>query len=163
MLPIICCLNINTFDYSQALPQPAYQDNWFAQPPPTSNFYLDVDATRQQWQNNQKSYPGGWTTYPDGLEIPTAQSEAAIVPILDWVPEHDPAWAPIAGGVSFGTPQISHGPPPGLWPGKSTVKAAADASGGASVDGNLTRSSMSGSGTYTNARASGMSSLRNKM
>ncbi len=84
---------------SQALPQPAYQDNWFAQPPLPINFNWDVDATRKQWQNNQNSYPSkGWPTYPNGLEIPTAQSEAGILPIADWVPGQEPAWAPIAGG-----------------------------------------------------------------
>ncbi len=136
---------------SQTLPQPAYQDNWFAQPPLPNNFNWDVDATRKQWQNNQNSYPSkGWPTYPDGHEIPTAQSEAGILPIADWVPGQEPAWAPIAGGVGFGTPQRSHGPPPGLWPGKSTTNAAAGA--GAGGGGSVTNSST----PYANATTSGM-------
>ena len=141
----------------QALPQPAYQDNWFAQPPLPNNFNWDVDATRQQWRNNQKSYPSkGWATYPNGLEIPNAESEAGILPIMDWMHGQEPAWAPIAGGVGFGTPQRSHGPPPALWPGKSTANAAAGA--GASGGGTLTNPSTSvpnGAHATTPRQASG--------
>lgn len=64
-------------------------------------------------QNNQKSYPAkGWSTYPDGTSA-NAQSVSNIVPITDWVPGQEPAWAPIAGGKGFGTPERSNGPPGG--------------------------------------------------
>ena len=90
--------------------------------------------------NNQQSYPSkGWEIYPDGAEIPTPESKAAIVPITDWIPGQEPAWAPIAGGKGFGTPERSHGPPPALWPGKSTALAAAGgAFGGNTTTGNST-------------------------
>lgn len=114
----------------QALPQPGYADNWFGQPPLPNNFLWDIDATKQQYQNNQQSYPGkGWQTYPDGLEIPTPDSEANITPINDWVPGMEPAWAPIAGGKGFGTPERSKGPPPGLWPGQGTAVAGGGGGG----------------------------------
>ena len=129
--------------WTNALYQPAYQDNWFAQPALPNNFHWDVDATKQQMKNNQQSYPTkGWATYPDGAEIPTTQSESQIVPINDWVPGQEPAWAPIAGGKGFGTPERSHGPPPGLYPGKSTALAAgrtgAGVNGTSSAAGNST-------------------------
>ena len=64
-------------------------------------------------QNNQQSYPSrGWSTYPDGTSA-NAQSEADMVPITDWVPGQEPSWQPIAGGLGFGTPQLSNGPPAG--------------------------------------------------
>ncbi len=96
-------------------------------------------------QSNQQSYPSrGWETYPDGAEIPTAQSKAAIVPINDWTPGQEPAWAPIAGGKGFGTPELSNGPPPALWPGKSTALAeAAGGLGGNATSGNHTRRATS--------------------
>lgn len=107
-----------------ALPQPAYVDNWFAQPPLPNNANWDVDATQMQMRNNQQSYPGqGWATYPDGSGGPDAASVAGIVPITDWVPGQEPAWAPIAGGKGYGTPERSNGPPPKLYPGKSTLLA----------------------------------------
>lgn len=106
------CLHHRT-DSHQALPQPAYRDNWWAQPPLPNSFQWEVDATGQQMKNNLQSYPAkGWTTYPDGTSA-NAQSEANIVPINDWVPGQEPAWAPIAGGKGYGTPERSHGPPSG--------------------------------------------------
>ncbi|MCJ1478382.1 hypothetical protein MMC13_007062 [Lambiella insularis] len=115
--------------WGNALPQPAYRDNWWAQPPLPNNFQWDVDATGQQMQNNQQSYPArGWATYPDGTSA-DAQSEADIVPINDWVPGQEPAWAPIAGGMGFGTPQLSKGPPAGS--GVAGVGTGAGAGAGA--------------------------------
>lgn len=35
------------------------------------------------------------------------------MPIDDWVPGQEPAWAPTAGGKGYGTPERSHGPPSG--------------------------------------------------
>ncbi|KAI4213160.1 MAG: hypothetical protein L6R36_009462, partial [Xanthoria steineri] len=110
--------------WTNGLPQPAYQDNWWGQPPLPNNFMWSVDATRQQWKNNQNSYPSkGWDTYQNGMEIPTAESIAAITPPSDWVPGQEPKWAPIAGGKGWGTPERSNGPPPAMWPGKSTALA----------------------------------------
>ncbi|KAI4208792.1 MAG: hypothetical protein LQ349_009628, partial [Xanthoria aureola] len=92
--------------WTNGLPQPAYQDNWWGQPPLPNNFMWSVDATRQQWKNNQNSYPSkGWDTYQNGMEIPTAESIAAITPPSDWVPGQEPKWAPIAGGKGWGTPE----------------------------------------------------------
>ena len=116
--------------WTNALYQPAYQDNWFAKPPLPNNFHWDVDATKAQMQYNQQSYPGRqWETYPDGAEIPTQDSINAIVPITDWVAGQEPAWAPIAGGKGFGTPERSRGPAPALWPGQSTALANGGSSG----------------------------------
>ncbi|KAK4694700.1 hypothetical protein P7C71_g2924, partial [Lecanoromycetidae sp. Uapishka_2] len=99
--------------WGNALPQPAYRDNWWAQPPLPNNFAWDVDATGKQMQNNQNSYPSkGWSTYPDGTSS-NAASDADIVPITDWVPGMEPAWTPIAGGKGFGCPECSKGPPGG--------------------------------------------------
>lgn len=106
------------------LPQPAYADNWFGQPILPNNLHWDIDATQSQMKNNQKTYPDkGWPTYPDGSQIPDDAAKAAIVPIKDWTPGQEPAWAPIAGGKGYGTPERSSGPPPGLYPGKSTALA----------------------------------------
>ena len=86
-----------------------------------------------QMENNQKSYAArGWTLYPDGAEIPDATSKSQIVPINDWIAGDEPAWAPIAGGKGFGTPERSKGGPPALYPGQSTENAAGGGSGGSS-------------------------------
>ncbi|KAL9009581.1 MAG: hypothetical protein Q9173_005401 [Seirophora scorigena] len=119
--------------WTNGLPQPAYQDNWWGQPPLPNNFMWSVDATRQQWKNNQKSYPSkGWDTYQNGMEIPSKEAIAAITPPSDWVPGQEPKWAPIAGGKGFGTPERSNGPPPAMWPGK-TAKAEGKVEGKAVV------------------------------
>lgn len=84
-------------------------------------------------ENNQKSYAArGWSLYPDGAEIPDATSKSQIVPIDDWIAGEEPAWAPIAGGKGFGTPERSKGGPPALYPGQSTQNAARGGSGGGS-------------------------------
>lgn len=138
--------------WTGALPQPAYAENWWAQPTLPNNFQWDVDATQSQMKNNQQSYPArNWTTYPDGSEIPTADSEAAIVPITDWVAGQEPAWAPIAGGKGYGTPERSCGPPPVLYPGQSTANAKANGpcnngtAGGAAAGGQASSPSSSSS------------------
>ncbi|KAL8837005.1 MAG: hypothetical protein Q9170_002694 [Blastenia crenularia] len=138
--------------WTNGLPQPAYQDNWFGQPQLPNNFMWGVDATRQQWKNNQNSYPSkGWDTYQDGLEIPTPEAIAAVTPPGDWVPGQEPKWAPIAGGKGFGTPERSQGPPPVLWPGKSTALAGGGGgSGDMGVGGSVTaggNGSTGGNGT----------------
>ncbi|KAL8709770.1 MAG: hypothetical protein Q9220_005556 [cf. Caloplaca sp. 1 TL-2023] len=144
--------------WTNGLPQPAYTDNWFAQPPFPNNFMFSIDGTRQQWKNNQNSYPSkGWETYQDGLEIPTDETIAAITAPSDWVPGQEPKWAPIAGGKGWGTPERSNGPPPVLWPGKSTALAGGGVSTASSgTGGDVTSSSSSsvssGGATYsTNA------------
>ena len=130
--------------WTNALYQPAYQDNWFAQPPLPNNFHWDVDATKAQMQYNQASYPERqWETYPDGAEIPTQDSIDAIVPITDWVSGQEPAWAPIAGGKGFGTPERSHGPAPALWPGLST--ALANSGSSATNDSDVTTPNITAS------------------
>ncbi|KAL8903871.1 MAG: hypothetical protein Q9207_003642 [Kuettlingeria erythrocarpa] len=142
--------------WTNGLPQPAYQDNWFGQPQLPNNFMWGVDATRQQWKNNQQSYPSkGWDTYQNGLEIPTPEAIAAITPPSDWTPGQEPKWAPIAGGKGYGTPGRSNGPPPVLWPGKST--ALAGGSGGGSTSAIRTASNdttSSGAGVASNAAVS---------
>ena len=98
------------------------------------NFNWDVDATRQAMQNNQGTYPPkGWPAYGDGMEIPTPAMKANMTPITDWVPGQEPAWASIAGGKGFGTPERSNGPPPALWPGKSTALAGKGGSASSSA------------------------------
>lgn len=107
------------------------------------NFMWDVDATRSQWTNNHANYPSkGWAGYPDGLEIPTPDSEANLMLINDWVPGQEPAWAPIAGGKGWGSPERSTGPPPAMWPGKST--ALANGGSGAGVDTSSANTTTSG-------------------
>ena len=101
-----------------------------------------------QMVNNQKSYAArGWTTYPNGADIPTAESISQIVPIDDWEAGQEPAWAPIAGGKGFGTPERSKGPPPALYPGQSTENAARGGGSGSS-DGSDTET---GSGSNSNS------------
>lgn len=97
--------------------QPAYFDNWFAQPvlpnvKPDGKRW-DTNQTSQQFKNNQISYPKrGWPTYPHGWEIPTAEMKKnSVVPFDDWVKGQEPSWKPIAGGKGFGTPELSKGPP----------------------------------------------------
>ena len=106
-------------------------------------------------QNNQKSYPAkGWPAYGDGMEIPTTGMKANMVPITDWVPGQEPAWAPIAGGKGWGTPERSTGPPPALWPGKSTALAQAGSASSESAiinntTNNFTNSTNSSTATGT--------------
>jgi len=101
----------------------------------------DVDATRAATMNNQKSYPAkGWPAYGNGMEIPSPEMKANMVPITDWVPGQEPAWAPIAGGKGHGTPERSGGPPPAMWPGKSTALAGKCGSAAVGGSGNGTTS-----------------------
>ena len=107
-------------------------------------------------QNNQKSYPAkGWPAYGDGMEIPSDAMKANMVPITDWVPGQEPAWAPLAGGKGFGTPERSTGPPPALWPGKSTALARGGSARGGGGTSNSTTNNITG--PYSNSTANGMS------
>ncbi|KAL8661965.1 MAG: hypothetical protein Q9168_008324 [Polycauliona sp. 1 TL-2023] len=147
--------------WTNGLPQPAYQDNWWGQPKLPNNFMWSVDATRQQWKNNQASYPSkGWDTYQDGLEIPTPEAIAAIKPPSDWVPGQEPKWAPIAGGKGWGTPERSNGPPPGLWPGKSTALAGGGGGGGSDGEAasNMTMSGGNSTTSSSNHQSGGSTS-----
>ncbi|KAL9046668.1 MAG: hypothetical protein Q9214_000554, partial [Letrouitia sp. 1 TL-2023] len=99
------------------LPQPAYFDNWFAQPvlpnvKPNPKRW-DMNQKVQQFKSNQISYPKrGWPTHPHGWEIPTPEMKASsVVPFDDWIPGQEPSWQPIDGGKGFGTPELSRGLP----------------------------------------------------
>lgn len=99
-------------DFHQALPQPAYRDNWWAQPPLPNIEQWSTDATTLQYTNNQQSYSAkGWPTYPAGISY-NAESASNMAPLDDWVPGQEPSWTPIAGGKGYGTPALSNGPPP---------------------------------------------------
>lgn len=63
----------------------------------TENNQWHYDAGVQQGKNNQLAYPAkGWPTYPDG----SYNTNFPEVPVDDWVPGSEPAWQPIAGGMS---------------------------------------------------------------
>lgn len=90
--------------WADALVQPAYTENWFAQPPIPNNLDWSQQTEYQQYANNQKSYPQQnppWPTYPNGAYNQTYVD----VPITDWSPtDPDPEWCPIAGGKGWGKP-----------------------------------------------------------
>ncbi|KAL8933770.1 MAG: hypothetical protein Q9216_006218 [Gyalolechia sp. 2 TL-2023] len=149
--------------WTNGLPQPAYQDNWFGQPKFPNNFMFSVDATRQQWKNNQESYPSkGWETYQNGMEIPTPEAIAAITPPSDWVPGQETKWAPIAGGKGWGTPERSHGPPPLLWPGKSSEIAYQGETGGGDGETKNGNYTMGGTSPGGGSESKGARKCKNK-
>ena len=103
--------------------------------------------------NNQQSYGArGWQLYPNGADIPDATSISQIVPINDWVPGEEPTWAPIAGGVGYGTPERSKGKdPPALYPGQSTENAASQGGTGIAAGGQNSTSDVGGATAITSA------------
>ena len=103
--------------------------------------------------NNQQSYAArGWQLYPNGADIPDATSISQILPINDWVPGEEPMWAPIAGGVGYGTPERSKGKdPPALYPGQSTENAASQGGIGTPAGGQNNTSDTESASTTTSA------------
>ena len=90
----------------QGLVQPAYADNWFAQPPLPNNLGWAQATQRQQWANNQESYPKHdppLPTYPNGAYDPKRDSTTSP-PIDDFDPNETYSWTPIAGGKGWGNP-----------------------------------------------------------
>ena len=116
-----------------------------------------------QTMNNQQSYPTkGWPAYGNGMEIPSPEMKANMTLIADWVPGQEPKWAPIAGGKGFGTPERSNGPPPAMYPGKSTALAGGGTNGGTgggSAGGGATSPSVNGAAPFSNATAPGRITL----
>ena len=91
---------------SQGLVQPAYADNWFAQPPLPNNLAWAQATQRQQWANNQESYPKHdppLPTYPNGAYDPK-RDDTTSPPIEDFDPNETYSWTPIAGGKGWGNP-----------------------------------------------------------
>lgn len=91
---------------SQGLVQPAYADNWFAQPPLPNNLAWAQATQHQQWANNQDSYPKHdppLPTYPNGAYNPNRDSTTSP-PIDDFDPNETYSWTPIAGGKGWGNP-----------------------------------------------------------
>lgn len=97
--------------------------------------------------------------YPDGADIPDATSISKIVPIDDWVPGEEPAWAPIAGGKGFGTPERSKGKPPVLYPGQSTESVVGGGLGGSSNSSSTNITPSSGSAGSGSSVASSVSAI----
>lgn len=91
--------------WADALVQPAYTDNWFAQPPIPNNLDWSRKTGHQQYEQNQIAYkahtPKAWPQHPNGFYNATYVD----IPITDWSPtEPDPKWCPIAGGKGWGIP-----------------------------------------------------------
>lgn len=112
--------------WADALVQPAYTDNWFAQPPIPNNLDWSQQTGLQQYKQNkiayQKQIPKPWPFYPNGFYNATYVD----IPITDWSPtEPDPKWCPIAGGKGWGIPTGDCGGgsnqgSPGTSPGTAT-------------------------------------------
>ena len=80
--------------------QPAYTDNWFAQPPLINNLEWAQKSATDQYSKNQISYLNkGWPTYANGAYNPSGSA----APISDWTPGQEPGYTPIAGGKGFGS------------------------------------------------------------
>lgn len=112
--------------WADALVQPAYTDNWFAQPPIPNNLDWSQQTGLQQYEQNKIAYkkqiPEPWPLYPNGFYNATYVD----IPITDWSPtEPDPKWCPIAGGKGWGIPTGDCGGSsnqrfPGTSPGTAT-------------------------------------------
>ena len=93
--------------WADALVQPAYTDNWFAQPPIPNSLHWSQQTEHEQYRNNQVSYPKAnppRPTYPPGAYVET-YDETTSPPITDWSPsDPEPIWCPIAGGKGWGKP-----------------------------------------------------------
>ncbi len=90
--------------WADALVQPAYADNWFAQPPIPNNLDWSQQTEYKQYEQNQIAYKAHippWPQYPNGAYNTTYVD----IPITDWSPtQPDPKWCPIAGGKGWGIP-----------------------------------------------------------
>ncbi|KAL9124906.1 MAG: hypothetical protein Q9217_005818 [Psora testacea] len=85
--------------WADGMVQPAYTDNWFAQPPYVNNLEWAQAAATEQHKKNQEAYKvKGWPTYENG-----AYSKGEAAPISDWTPGQEPGYTPIAGGKGFGS------------------------------------------------------------
>lgn len=93
--------------WADGLVQPAYKDNWFAQPALPNNLKWSQGTVTQQMLNNNISYPQhqpAWSKYPNGAYNPQYDSYISP-PIADWSPgQPDPSWCPVAGGKGWGNP-----------------------------------------------------------
>lgn len=90
--------------WADALVQPAYTENWFAQPPIPNNLKWSQDTGHQQFEQNLISYP---KQHPQFGPYYNGFYNATYVdtPITDWSPtDPDPKWCPIAGGKGWGIP-----------------------------------------------------------
>ena len=84
--------------------QPAYADNWFAQPPLPCNLDWAQATQHQQWVNNQASYPNHnppLPLYVNGA-YDTVRDNTTSPPPEDFDPNETYSWTPIAGGKGFG-------------------------------------------------------------
>ena len=115
--------------WADALVQPAYTDNWFAQPPIPNNRDWSQQTGHQQYMNNQASYPKASPprpTYPSGAYVET-YDETTSPPITDWSPsDPEPIWCPVAGGKGWGKPTGNCAG--GANQGSSDVNAGGDSS-----------------------------------
>ena len=90
----------------QGLVQPAYTDNWFAQPPLPCNLKWAQATQEQQWKNNQESYPQHdppLPLYVNGAYNPQRDNTTSPPP-EDFDPNETYSWTPVAGGKGWGNP-----------------------------------------------------------
>lgn len=92
--------------WDDGLVQPAYADNWFAQPPLPCNLDWAQATQHQQWANNQESYPKQnppLPLYVNGAYNPKRDSTTSPPP-EGFDPSETYSWTPVAGGKGWGKP-----------------------------------------------------------
>ncbi|CAF9921325.1 hypothetical protein IMSHALPRED_005148 [Imshaugia aleurites] len=92
--------------WDDGLVQPAYADNWFAEPALPNNLDWAQATQHQQWVNNQLSYPQQNPPLPlyfNGA-YDTVRDNTTSPPIEDFDPNETYSWTPIAGGKGWGNP-----------------------------------------------------------
>ena len=127
----------------QGLVQPAYTDNWFAQPPLPCNLKWAQATQEQQWKNNQESYPQHdppLPLYVNGAYNPKRDNTTSPPP-EDFDPNETYSWTPVAGGKGWGNPSgkasgtSSSGQGSGQGSGTTLVKPNSPAVSGQSGNG----------------------------
>ena len=123
---------------SQGLVQPAYADNWFAEPALPNNLDWAQATQHQQWVNNQLSYPQQNPPLPRYFNgaYDTERDNTTSPPIEDFDPNETYSWTPIAGGKGWGNP-------------------SGTASGTSNSSGGVASSSSAAPATASNTQGSG--------
>ncbi|KAI9726324.1 MAG: hypothetical protein M1828_001598 [Chrysothrix sp. TS-e1954] len=138
-----------TKSWDDSLVQPAYRNNWWADPPLQNNEQVDADA--QQVKNNANTYPQ--RCFSDGSCLqpyPLSGYNSNRHPwnITDWDPNNpidNPAWAPVGGGWGWGDGKGSS-----TWKGAPSV---GETTGGNVVSGLNGTAPSSGAVTSLNGTA----------
>lgn len=136
--------------WADALVQPAYTENWFAQPPIPNNLDWSQKTQHDQYEQNKLSYPQHNPPFPP-YDNMAYNATYVDFPITDWSPtDPDPKWCPIAGGKGWGIPTGDCGAGANQGP-SDTGSPGTNASGMGPTSSNIT---PPGTGTSSSSMSS---------